>query len=409
MLLSQTFSFEIWLLIFETLDQQSLKAFAEVSRGMNSLATPVLYANIDLSIHHITPQITLEDGRVVSRWPIDVQKILGRQNLFMQQILERPDNARWVRSFTWTMSLHHLCELPEWASRAMQRLEDVYTMFQRLCHATYVDIDGGDCHNYPCPSLIALFPKATEIHLRGQMHYALASAILHGPNKSPLEHLDLRNVLERGRFHTGQNFQPRYDHRFKIRPPLLPLVEDWPEHGLPVQVAPGEMTRLLGPALQSRCHRLVTFTFGVLDLSGEFRHRMLPPGWHFRVATIDGELAAFFQHIHPNEVNLLYFCLSPERRADLKSRYWRRKCILSPQASSYPHKALLDTLLKGWPELKLLRIHGGRRIDARVPTRSHSESVVDLPPASQGNTTICFDPEKWEFFRGALCTTDTVG
>ncbi len=39
------------------------------------------------------------------------------------------------------------------------------------------------------------------------MHYALASAILHGPDKAPLYSLTLNNVLEGGLLRTNEAFR----------------------------------------------------------------------------------------------------------------------------------------------------------------------------------------------------------
>ncbi|KAJ5820366.1 hypothetical protein N7474_005957 [Penicillium riverlandense] len=280
---SPAFSCEVWFLILENLDQPSLKALAEVSKEMHELSTPMLYSKIDLSIHNLIDHAGLRHRQGITRWPIDTQKILSQQNLFMQQALDRPELALRVRSFTWTMGLQKICELPKWAPQntPIHKPENIYTLFQSLRHVTHVDISGGDFHDYPCPPPQHLFPKATDIRLSGQMHYALASAILYGPKKPHLQSLALCNLLERGRLKSGSNFEPQYDPRFKRTPRLIPQEEIWPEHENPVQVAPGDMTRLLGPTLQSRCSRLRHFTFGVLELTPELSHAILPPGWAY--------------------------------------------------------------------------------------------------------------------------------
>jgi hypothetical protein len=158
----------------EILDQASLKALAEVSKDMHALSMPILYSKIDLSIHHTVPQVVPQDEQTITRWPIDISKIFGQQSLFMQQILDRPELALRVRSFTWTMGLHQLCELPTWAHQntTIHKLDNIYKLFQSLRHVTRIDISGGEFHDYSCPSPQDIFsPEATHICLSGQMHY----------------------------------------------------------------------------------------------------------------------------------------------------------------------------------------------------------------------------------------------
>ncbi|KAJ5899532.1 hypothetical protein N7495_004276 [Penicillium taxi] len=406
MLRNHGLSTEIWLLVMMVLGQPSLKALTEVSRDLHALGTPILYSKIDLSIHNLIQQSTTEGGQEIA------QKIFGQQNLFMQQLLDRPEMALRVRSFTWTMGLQQLCELPRWSQKEgkpspILQLENIYRLYQSLRNVTFVDISGGDLHDYPYPSLPPLFPEATHIRLSGQMHHALASAILHGPQQAPLKCLSLNNLLEAGCLKDGQNFQPQYDARFKYRPQLLPLEEIWPDNGSPIQVAPGEMVRLLGPALQSRCSHLCRFTFSILDLTSESRLRILPPGWCTRNAAIHDELTAFFHTIHPQEVTLLYSRLSPERRAELKSRYWRRRCLVSSRPSLSPKQRLLQTLLEGWPELQSMEIRGGSR-DSDFPNASVEPFSSPAGRQSLENVRVCFEPHSWETYYGQIGTAATI-
>ncbi|KAJ5155218.1 hypothetical protein N7492_008021 [Penicillium capsulatum] len=405
MLRDNGLSTEIWLSIMMVLDQPSLKALTEVSKDLYALSAPILYSNIDLSIHN-PPRSTTEDGRETA--PI----IFGRQNLFMQQLRARPELAVWVRSFTWTMGLHRICELPAWSQKEgkpsliLQR-ENIYTLYQSLRDVIRVDISGGDVHDYPYQSLPPLFPKASHIRLSGQMHYALASAILHGP-RAPLKCLSLTNLLEAGCLRGGRNFQLQYDPRFKYRPRLLPVEEIWADDGNPVQVVPGEMTRLLGPALQSRCSRLHRFTFGILDLTSESGLRILPPGWCTRNAAIHDELTAFLYNVHPREVALVYSRLSAERRAELKSRYWRRRCVIHPRPSLGPQHGLFQTLLDGWPGLQKIVIHGGNR-DSDFPNEPEQSFPSPADRPSLENVQVCFEPYNWDTYHGPIGTAGIMG
>ena len=396
------FSNEIWLLVMKMLDPSSLKTLTRVSQNLHSLAIAVLYSTIDLSIHHDNPE---------TQCSVETQRIFGQQALFMQQVLDRPELALQVRAFTWTMGLEQLCHLPEWASRTgespppIYNLENIYVVFSYLRQVLHVDIHGGDFHNYPCPAISNLFPDASYIRLSGQMHYALASAILHGSNKVPLHSLTLCILLERGRFQTGHNYEPQFDPRLRRTRRALPLEEIWPQNVVvPTQVAPGEMVRLLlDPTLQSRCAHLQNFTFGVLDLTREYRWSMLPPGWCVRILSIHEELTEFFQTVHPHNVEITYSQLSPERRQELRSLYWRPHCRVHPRPSAQPQHALFHILREGWPELESLIIRGGQR-------SSDFHRPPELLPSPVGHPNldgvqVLFEPDRWVSFHGRLCTS----
>ncbi|KAJ5825608.1 hypothetical protein N7474_002746 [Penicillium riverlandense] len=402
------FSNEIWLLIMEILDQTSLKALAEVSKDMHALSMPILYSKIDLSIHHTVPQVVLQDQQNVTRWPIDISKIFGQQTLFMQRILDRPELALRVRSFTWTMGLHQLCESPTWAHKStlIHKLDNIYTLFQSLRHVIRIDISGGEFHDYSPPSPQDIFfPDATHIRLSGQMHYALASAILYGPNKVPLQSLALCNLLERGRLKSGDNFQPQYDPRYKYMPRILPLEEIWPEDGgPPEQIEPGHMTHLLGPALQSRCSSsLRRFTFGVLDLTPEFSHGMLPPGWRVRTSVIHEELTNFFRNVHPQKVEIIYSKLSPERRAELESLYYRPKCVIRQRPPSRSQHVFLQTLFEGWPGLEALMLYGGQ-LGPASPIRPADPLPSAVGCVNLESVRVSFEPLDWVVYQGQIRT-----
>lgn len=398
---------EIWFFIMEMLDIPSLRALSETSKHMHTLSIHVLYSTIDLSVHHTIPQVILQDGHFEAQRPY-VQKVFSRQNLFMQHMLDRPELALLVRSFTWTMGLQRLCVLPEWAQKEgdaapIHNPAKINELFQSLRQVRHVDIHGGDYHDDPCPPPQNLFPQATHIRLSGQMHYALAWAVLCGPNKAPLTSLALHNLLERGRFKGGENFQPHFDPRFKVTKRVLPLEEMWPETGPPIQIAPGEMTHLLGPALQSRCSNLGRFTFGVLDLTAEYRHKMLPPGWNLRTPTIHEDLTRFLRAIHPQNVEIIYSRLSPERHQELKSLYWRPQCRILPRPPNQPQQSLFELLFEGWEGLESLRIQGGQRGPDFQRPLEPLPSPLGRPNLE--NVRVYFEPDVWEDYQGRVCTS----
>ncbi|KAJ5155926.1 hypothetical protein N7492_008729 [Penicillium capsulatum] len=392
---------EIWLIILEALDTSSLRALSGVSKSMQALCVPVLYSTIDLSIHHVaSPHVSGERDYTQS----DFQIVSRRQSLFMQQIFGRPELGLLVRSFTWTMGLQHLYGLPSWAQGEGTSInyEKTYQLFQSLRRVSHVDIDGGDDHDHPSPTPQNIFPEATSIRLSGQMHYALAWSILCGPEKAPLTRVELSNLIERGRFQDGGNFQPQFDPRYRVTRRVLPVEEEWSESGLPIQIAPGEMVYLLGPSFQSRCSHLYQFTVEILDLTAQHRHRILPLGWCFRLSTLHDDLTSFLQRIHPRRVEIVYSRLSPERHQELKSLFWKPHCRIVPRPSSNPQHTLLNTVYQGWPELEMLKIHGGQR----GPDFPRPSEPLPSPigRASLNQVQVCFEPEAWECYNGRMCT-----
>ncbi|KAJ5815039.1 hypothetical protein N7474_006816 [Penicillium riverlandense] len=400
---------EIWLIILEGMDQPSVKHLSETCRDMHSLCTPALYSHIDLSVHHVKPDIkTNALGGMTTRWPKD-SIIFGRQSLFMEQILRQPELGRFVRSFSWTMSLHTVCRLPHWArpySSPIHELDNIYTLFGHLDQAVSIDIFGGYAHPYPCPTVRSLFPRATAISLSGQMHYALASAILHGTDKFPLHSLTIDHLHERGLTNDGNNFpgvRSRDERILRLKTENRPAHEEQPS-----EVLPGDMTGLFTPELETRCAHLQTLTYRALD------HVRLTIGdagveyhfdWQQRGDLVHGELAHFVRIVQPQVVRLVYSQLSKESKADILLRYYvRRCCFTAPPPSPLKH-TLLPVLLQGWPGLQRLEISGGALWI--YPRGDHDESLVVSGALEKlENVQVVIEPDEWDTYYGALCTWD---
>lgn len=187
----------------------------------------------------------------------------------MKQLCSNPEYGEYVCSFTWSMMGTHLelyQYLPDFlhGKRPLWKLEDNYDMFACLRKVKYIDIFTHSRHIAPCVELPSLFPMATHITLSRKMHYAVATAILHGPNKPDLISLSLNNVQEgglvreRGRT-SGENFRwwgkgvlNLYCTDQSRALEMTYFEESWPEGCLPIQVKPSCMRRLL-PGLQYRC------------------------------------------------------------------------------------------------------------------------------------------------------------
>ncbi|KAI9930817.1 hypothetical protein MW887_011575 [Aspergillus wentii] len=340
---------ELWHFIADNLEFSSIKNMTEVSKDLNTFFTPSLYRNVNLSVHHYEPII--EDDYIVQRWPSNIRYVFAQQSFFMRQIFNKPEYASMVRSFTWTMGLHRLCNLPEWAKEddsPIQELENIYALFALMDQVTFVDIGGGPIHPYLSDSshLTSLFPNATHISLSGQMHYALASAILHGQDKAPLTSLRIGCLLERGRVRSGENYIYRKSGR--------EMEEDWPEDSNPIQIYAGCMRRVFNLSLQSRCRDLSDLTLCYLDLD-MLRHRNnIPPGWNYLPDETHEEWTSFLKVVQPQHLTIEYFVLCMERLSELQGRTCR---LPRPGNRVFDH-ILLPVLHEAWPGLRTLDIHG---------------------------------------------------
>ena len=89
---------ELWLLISYHLPIPTRKNLAEVSKHFHRIWIPLLYQSVDLSVHHFQ-STTDEDNFIVKRWRDNLQEILGRQSLFMRQLLQSPLEMTLPRLF----------------------------------------------------------------------------------------------------------------------------------------------------------------------------------------------------------------------------------------------------------------------------------------------------------------------
>ncbi len=131
-------------------------------------------------------------------------------------------------SLAWTMGLQMIIALPDqinnWENNWI--IEDTYQVFALLNRAIHIDLDTGPIHAERSIAVPSLFPSARYICLGGKMHYALASAILHGSNKAPLISLSLNNVQEGGLFASGRASTSRvYSGMARTESLICPLLK----------------------------------------------------------------------------------------------------------------------------------------------------------------------------------------
>ncbi|KAJ5388949.1 uncharacterized protein N7496_000017 [Penicillium cataractarum] len=349
---------ECWNLIADKLSSHDLSLVIRASKLFSTVFGPYLYRCIDLSVHEIPSSATEQDEGPLSPCP---PNLLDRQHAFTRSVLHyKPEYALWVRSFTWTMCLqrtHALDPAPE------QELDSVIQLFSKMDRVLSVDIDGGDFHCYPPKPIPPLFPAACHIRLSGQMHYGLASAILHGPEKMSLKSLTICNLHELGHTRSGQNYQ---------KPPIRsfyqwglaawdesdaePIEEDWAAESLPKQVPPGPMRRVLNKQLASRCSSLESLTLCQVSMEMLQTYGLLPPGWYYPGPELHEEWATFIQAVRPCHLRIQYDDVSTAIRSGLKAMWRKNTCRGSlPYHREFTRK-LLPLLKEGWPELRRLEL-----------------------------------------------------
>lgn len=200
-------------------------------------------------------------------------------------------------------------------------------------------------HLYPSISLPPLFPSARKLRVSEQMHYALASAILHGPHKAPLESLSIHSLHERGRFRSGQNYTESSEN--------IPLEEDWPENSHPIQVGPGTMRRIFTPELAARCaDRLQALTVTQLEMTLPRFFGIVPPQWQYLELDIHKECASFIQSVKPPVLALRYLCLCPDQSRALQIRSPIRTSVMPPNKVFGFDGIFWPLLSEGWFGLK---------------------------------------------------------
>lgn len=89
-------SLDQWLMVRDLLGKSSLKGLMQSSKMLYAACLPILYSNIDLSVHHSKSYHEHDLQGIIIRWPKD-EVIFGRQSLFMDTILFlRPEFAKLV-------------------------------------------------------------------------------------------------------------------------------------------------------------------------------------------------------------------------------------------------------------------------------------------------------------------------
>ena len=386
------FSADVWLIVFESLQKPALRRVSRSSRSMHALTIPSLYRIINMSINSA---IGISNFRSVRSWPANLQNLLVQQWRFVQQILEKPEYASYVRSFTWTMGLENMRRLPPWVKdkEAIWKPETIYAMFALLDKATTVIVETGTWRPGTSPLLPPLFPAAQKISLGGIMHHDLASAILHGPDKAPLHSLTIKNVFEGGLLCGGaihrfwraisegnawptQASSDRIEYHSAVR-------VDRPVYSLPAQFTPDCIQQLLAPSFLHRCRHLAFLHLEKRD-PHDLYQGLLSPIHHDRDVFI--EWAALLRAVRPKAVLIADDGYIFQTWGFAISR--QRQCPATPPRcvalmSRDFRTVLLPALQNGWPGLERGELRGVSR--SALGTVDELESIaIEVADAVEG-------------------------
>lgn len=173
-----------------------------------SLALPSVYREVDISSHNNgrQPQIECEvlplvhadyDGQFRPR------NLISRQRTFLRRMVDQPQLAKYVKSFTWTLIW---LDFNEWGLTEIDL--QTWDVFSRMTNVTYLDLASLHRHEddeYVRQNPAVLFPKVRDLRLLGWMHRGLVRAILTSLDSSKLQSLRLDYLEDEGAFPNGES------------------------------------------------------------------------------------------------------------------------------------------------------------------------------------------------------------
>ncbi|MCJ1336466.1 hypothetical protein MMC09_001742 [Bachmanniomyces sp. S44760] len=249
--------------ILEFCDSSSILAFMITGSYLFTSGIPALYRDVDLSIHNREPERDTASMYKPVLWADQTPlrstppSFLKRQHNFIYSILKRPELAKYVHHFSWTLVFSSDSGRP-WPDVLPEMLleppeTEIWNVFEKMTNVRTLDLASLHVHWIPyaqdCPS--KLFSSATSIRLLGWMSYSLATSILHSVTAERLRHLALDDLQDWGQEYDGKPISWFYGHDIRG---LQEYSDDSTTRG---EVFPGPMRRLLQP-LEGKCHQLTS-------------------------------------------------------------------------------------------------------------------------------------------------------
>jgi hypothetical protein len=118
-------------------------------------------------------------------------------------MVDQPQLAKYVKSFTWTLIW---LDFNEWGLTEIDL--QTWDVFSRMTNVTYLDLASLHRHEddeYVRQNPAVLFPKVRDLRLLGWMHRGLVRAILTSLDSSKLQSLRLDYLEDEGAFPNGES------------------------------------------------------------------------------------------------------------------------------------------------------------------------------------------------------------
>jgi len=201
---------DILQLVFRELvgDSTTLLNVSLACSAWRSLALPSVFRVVDISSHNNGRQPQLES----EMYPIIYadyegeyrpQNLVTRQRAFLRLVVGKPQLAKYVRLFTWTLI---------WLDFNEQDLTEIdlqtWDVFARLVNVTHLDlaslhrdVDDGYIRQNPA----VLFPKVRDLRLLGWMHRGLVRAVITSLDPCKLQSLALDYLEDEGALPNGES------------------------------------------------------------------------------------------------------------------------------------------------------------------------------------------------------------
>jgi hypothetical protein len=193
-------------------DNASLLNISLTCRAWRSLALPAAFQVVDISSHNNGRQPKHENSvRPLVYADYDgeyrPQNLVSRQRAFLRLVTDKPELARYVKSFTWT-----LIWLDNWLD--VDNEDDLteidrqtWTVFGRMVNVTHLDL--ASLHHvvtieYVRRNPAMLFPKVRDLRLLGWMHRGLVRAIITSLEPRKLRSLELDCLEDEGALPNGE-------------------------------------------------------------------------------------------------------------------------------------------------------------------------------------------------------------
>ena len=201
---------DVFWLILKQCEQHSIHQLSQTTKATRTRCLPQLYREVDLSSHNLGRLSEFEDELRLECWANTddfhrPESLLSRQRSFLRVLVEHPNYATYVRSFSWTLiwyDEHEECGLSE----IDYQLWKVLSGLVRVEKLDLAELPcPGNKHPEPYTHQIppVLFPSVSDLRLTGWMPHKLVANIFSSINLSKLRTLSLDTLQEEGKYPDG--------------------------------------------------------------------------------------------------------------------------------------------------------------------------------------------------------------